>query len=1378
MPDPVSRRGDVVTDSKFTGSWETPIYPLGVGGLDLTHAVDAVPVGSFTRLTNLTWIPGEPRLLTGRAGQTVLASPGGTDVHSIQRIDDPEASTFTRLWGVDGTLFFGPTAGSNIASGFSGDPLTIVPDRPPLSGDPWAYIADSAKMVKVRASDGLVVPIGLPAPTVAPTVAAINLADKAIFESLLTPPGFAWIPNAGTFDPNSANSDITPTPVPPVPVLNKFTFPKLDTGSIPNLAAVSGGGAYVYWNAPVTMNLSVCVNGAQDLSGQITPAIDPPPAVGSPVPITDEAIMHLLLGLSLPLNIDEVRLYVVVSSTFSTAILPGTANAAGANLDFYMKSFRAGDFSPMLAGNVTQATQSEVARINLLRQAALRTAGATGGFGKQLNLDLTQQLARDNQQLAAYDPALAESLAVGSGAGQAVEFGVVGNPLHRGDWQRFGNTAGRDWATVTGLVLYAHISYTPVDQPNLKLDPSPYTVTMDNWELKGQGGSDSSDAADAPYDWRYTFYDPRTGAESNPSPVMAVADFKDSLTNVFSCVPGEAAPVAGAVERWYRRGGTLVTDWFFMGETKADGTAFIDLLSDAELAASATVQINHFQPVPTVDDAGNTVLGQPVPILLGPVQGMLLALGDPFRPGYVYASLPGEPDHWPADLITEVCSPSEQLMNGAILGSQPYVFSRERGYAIYPNLSGQAGLTSLPTACMQGLAGRWAIAEGYGRIFLVYRDGVYSTNGDAAQLISPGLTPLFRGQTVNGYAPIDLTAESALRLTPFNQELWFGYQDVNGARHVWVFQLATQTWRHYDFAHPVAAMSAETGGGPATLLLGGATSGVGYTHSGTSDAGSPITWNWRTASWDWGRPREEKLFGDQILDADLGGNTLTWTNYVNSETVVNPGQALGPSSGRQRFIFDGFGTGPQLGRNLAIDCTGSGTGAPPQFFFAGTALTAQPDLTVNRVTNWDDLGTPDPIYFYGVTFDCDTGGANRTILIEYDLNGIVNLAATLTVNTNGRHKVSFTWPGVQAHQVRVRPNDDCVAWLLYRADWLFDPAPPIIAGWDIWFENKWDVYYTGLDLYCDTFGQPKQIQVSVDGVVLTDPLAGTPYWTVTTAGRRVVHLTLPWGRGHILHFVALDQNPGQLYEHQWLTEPEPREEWNFNQNFTVAGALADKYLKGVLLEVDTFGVDKALVIDVDGAFAAVTLPTTNTNGRRVVQYAFPQVLGRVFRLFSNDGVPGRLYSLQWIFDEEPLALTRWETQEIDHDLQQFYTLVEAMVTLKSTEDVTLTLLSYINQTGTIVTDTYTLPSTGNVKLKRFLPFGPTAVGSRKCCLTKYIFTSSAPFWLYREESSVTIQPWKGGAPVVKKPFGNDDLDETRTMTNAQGAAGRSGGGTA
>jgi hypothetical protein len=440
-------------------------------------------------------------------------------------------------------------------------------------------------------------------------------------------------------------------------------------------------------------------------------------------------------------------------------------------------------------------------------------------------------------------------------------------------------------------------------------------------------------------------------------------------------------------------------------------------------------------------------------------------------------------------------------------------------------------------------------------------------------------------------------------------------------------------------------------------------------------------------------------------------------------------------------------------------------------YFLGQSIIPEPDVTINRVTQWDDLGHPDESYVTGITLDCDTGGESYLVHVERDWDGATSLISDITVTCDGRHKRKFSWAALPANKVRLRPENACKAWILYKADWISVPEPPRIALWDIHFEADGDQYYTGLDLYCDTAGLEKRIEVYVDNVRLTNTLAGLTYWPITTSWRQWVHLTLPWGRGHVFHFIATDANPGLLYKHKWWVDAEPSEQANWNQNFSVLGSRADKWMKAIIFECDTFNVAKSVEVQVDG----VTVETLQVlaNGRKVVQIALTeQKLGRVWRMFPVDGNPGRLYSAQPVFDEEPLKLDRWETQELDFDQIGFQLPLSAMVTLKSTEDVTLRLTTYVNQLGTVLYEDYVIPATGGIKDKRFVPFK-----ARKGVLFKFLLTSADPFWLYQEESSVTVQPWGGEGPFVAHPFGNADADRTRQMTISALAAARSGGGT-
>lgn len=1342
MPEPQSRTGSAITGSNFASPFETPLWPFGMGGLNLAVALDQIPAGQFARLDNLTWIPGEVRSATARPGLTFLAATlPMNEVHSIVRMNDVEAGATTLYWGVSSSLYRG-TSGflSVVDTGYSGDPLTLLPYRPPLSSDPWLFVADRARMRQVR-YDGLATGIGQPPPSVAASASAQPLVKTQIANFSSDGTGAAsW-----TINPGFTYSD-PPEQLPPGEVI-LTGFPPSSTPAIQfGIFAMDADdfldqGGYGFFGAAITRNLSII--GAR--------------------PATDDDIIHLWLYMTHADLIPEFRLYFVCSEVFSASVLPGQPNEDGANGDFYVKSFSANDFAGFLSAALTQTEAAELARVRDVRDQNL--------FNRRFRPRQGNPSATTQATLAARDPARAVSIAAGPASETWQELGILGLPIRRGDFSRQGNTSGRDWSTITGIVCF------------VRSGPGAGTVGVgiSDLYLAGGNGPDTVNPDAVPYDYRYTHYHTLTGDEGNPSPEMAESSWVDAVRQAINVTP-IARGDSLVRQRFYRRGGTRLTDWDFIGQNTADGQVFVDRVTDAEAAGGGTLETDHYQPVPTVDDAGNTILAQPVPVLFGPYQGSLFALGDPHRPGYVYACKPGESGNWPPDLAFEVSSPSEPLMNGTLYGGQPIVFSTTRAFTLYVN-NGQINAAP-PTGCKQGLAGRWALTTGMGAIWAVSTQSVFRTAGGVDETISQKIAPLFRGQTVNGYAPIKFTTETArnaLRLAIWQDELYFSYQGTNDQFYTLVYQILTGEWRRYVWGLPLSACYADVETqGTNQLLWGGRVSGGGYRMAGTADMNLPIPVVARTGAWDFTRPREEKLLGDQILNVIGNDVTITLQNFLNSESVTNPAQTLvATGSVVRRAIFDSFGEtpdGPQKARTVSTELSWSTAGAPPVLFYLGTSISLQPDLTINRVTVWDDLGHPDQKYLMGVTLDCDTGGTDRTILIERDWNGEFFLVATLTVNANGRHKRPFSWAAVPANQVRIRPDDTCAPWLLYRADWNFQPEPPRISKIDIYFENAWDQYYTGVDLEIDTEGQEKTFVVEVDGVPVVNPATGGTTFPVTTAGRRVVHLTLTWGRGHIFRLYATDDFVGLLFSHRWHLETEPTEQANWTSPFTILGTQADKWLKGVIMEVDTFGQTKTVQVQADET-NVLTSFTVNTSGRRVVQKAFPQVLGRVFRFFPIDQNRSRLYSIRPIFDEEPFALERWETQELDHGMRGFHVLIDAMITLKSSEVVTLTITTYLNQLGTqIVQDVYTIPSTGGVKDKKFVPFGSASVGARKGVLYKYVFTCPGPFWLYQEESQVRVQDWQGGTPVVRQPFGNSDVDPTRRMVNPTAAAARDGGG--
>lgn len=1292
--------------------WETsPVY-FGRLGVNLTKALELLSPEELARCTNA--IPRQGGGIDTAPGLTQVAT-GGANIHSAFRLNDPNAATFTRFWGVDAT--WGRAAIGAIGvleAGFSGNPLSWVVWQSELTGTPWIYVADSLKMRKATRTSGSL-QIGLAKPP-QPAVAAVG--PKATYFATFTAADNTAAANWTTW---SGRAVAPATGNPGAFAVTNGAPPSIDLNT--SVGTVAAGGYYSAAFLGAIRDLSVFPDATT---------------------ISDDDIMHLTMLWDRPDIISEVRIYFVVGAAFfNEAALPGDTTALNGNA--YMRSLTPAEYSTFIAGQQGPADAS----------AAIQQANF---LANQQNLNVTDASAPSAVSLV--------------GANKFFEFGTIGLPVRRSDFLKIGfaGSAGFTWANVRGMVVSVHVT-----------TPTAVRVSLSYGYMVGGNDPDTSEPDAFPYDYRVTNNSKSSGAESNPSDPMVttlgVGGVEALRTNVQ--VTPVAAGDADIFQRAYRRGGTISDDWYFVAENAADGAVIDDLSSDLEALAAGAVATDHDQPVTTTDAAGAAVLAQPVPIIFGPINGFMFALGDPNRPGDYYWCLKDEPDHWPSSNHETACPPSEQLMNGGRLAEgQGFVFSRQRLYAISVSDSGPS---SSPTSCAKGLAGRWAMAIGPGGIFFVARsEAVYGTTGSTPDEISDNIRPLFKGQTVQGYNPVDWTQENALRLSIVADELWFGFQDTAGARVWWVYHLIYKTWRFRQFAVPTSLVYFEPNEftQAAQTIIGGTASGKAYTNTGLSDDGTLFTGVARTGALTFGRDREEKLLGDVALWANMFGSNLTITPYFNGEkTAGAPTVGVG-NSVYNRYIFDIFGAVPYHASSLSLDLQWSAslTGAP---FLAkyGVAVAIQPEVTMQRATTWEPLNEKGEAYVTGCWIDCDTGGAAITVRVEGLISSPAPGAPTqpqlfaiqdlIITSTQGR-KVWYSWGAVKVDMIRLRPTDVCAPWMLFGQGWISDPEPPRIQIWDTNFENLGDSYCTGLDLEVDTFGAVKSIDIYVDGVAVQTT-------NITANGRRFVHVTMTPIRGHIFRFQATDSNLGLLYTHKWITEPEPGEQTNWNQNFTIAGTLADKYLKGFIVECDTFGVNKSVNVEVDGVAIAGSPFTVNANGRKVVQVSFTQVLGRVFRLLPTDGNPGRLYSMAWIFDEEPLALTRFETQEEPNDISGFQIPTSGQITLKSTAQVNMRVITY-GQNGLALDDnTYALPSTAGVKSVLTLnPF----LTPQKGLLTKFVFTSASGFWLYREESWLEIQPWAGGQVQTQRPFGNDDLDPARAMRSAALTAARGGGAAA
>jgi hypothetical protein len=1207
--------------------YDMPMYRIGRRGLNVQDAIDDLDPGELSRMVNVVSKYGEP--LTVRTGQTALATTaGGERVHSLFRLNDPAAGAFARFAGSNANLFRGTTGAlTNVDSGYSGDPLSFCGVNMPLSGTPYVVIGDRSRNRKISRT-GAVEVYGIP-PGVLTSTALLGQSRKEICTFDAADPNGSsaaatWVANAGVDRSTPPNASGAPV------VIDVFAAQGVQATTVVG-AAATGYSSFI--SHPIAaLNLDFL-----DLANTIA--------------ASDDDQTHILFNVSDPQYLEEIKIYFVLDPVFIAGFLPGTA---GGNGNAWFKSFRPNDLQNYFEFLQSGLDASDNLRLRtLLEQFKTEQPGddrlslinATGGR------DLNRQ---DIPQIAA-------------GRNIWGEFGILGVPLRRGEWQRMGTptpTGTVGWNTVTGIVIAFQ---TNTNQP--------IQFQFDSWFLYGGSGPDASDVGASPYDVRVVNYHPVNGSKGNPSAVQAETAWLNPLRQTIRVTP-TASGTAALRQQAYVRGGdaTGTTDWFFAGQNAADGGTIDVTVADDTRITDEALEIDNDMPVTSVNASGATVLNQLVTTFFM-VEQYVFALGDPLQPGRLYRSKLGFPEQWPAAEFKDVCAATEELMSGGSIGSAGFVFSRTRMYSILLNADGS--WDTEPTQCHEGLVSRWALALTPYGIAFGSPFGVRLTQGAAPEPLSDeNLGKLFKGVAVNGFNPVDYSVPTAYQLAYHDDELWVSYQDTGGTRRQLIYNFKDKTWRSYLFAEPVATCYSEPVQGVAgTLLLGGNATGQVYTHSGFSDDGAAIAWTARTGCDNWGKPFQEKLWQEIRVTGDIGTATITAQAFLNDEGTTVAAQSIVGVVGNQTYSFEPFGSAPMRARNVSVELRGNApTGAGLALNLAGVSRHLEPHIVFTEATPWEEMPGGEG-YVWGCLITYDTQGATVTADVEYTSNnGSVTAAASLSLVASGRRKIAYSWGAVLAQQIRLRPTGACLPWIRYKIEWLTDPEPPRIPGWNTNWENF--------------------------------------------------------------------------------------------------GSYADKWLKGYLLEADTFNVAKTVVIDIDQALAVQSNALT-FNGRGIQQIAFAKQRGRLFRLRATDANYGKFYRWQPIFDEEPLALTRWESEERPFPGMEgrWQKPIEAFVTLRSSAQVDWQIITYGEPGAALNTSTYAIPSTGGVKMKRSVNFNAT-----KGVLFAHLFTSASPFWLYREESEVRVEDWESGDDKWVPLFlANDDLDPARTMGNAVVAASTPGG---
>ncbi len=355
-------------------------------------------------------------------------------------------------------------------------------------------------------------------------------------------------------------------------------------------------------------------------------------------------------------------------------------------------------------------------------------------------------------------------------------------------------------AIVTGLTAHSGqaVGFRPVDDPlswtflaNQAAMRKDDGTNVRNWGVIAPGPPAGVAAGGAGglignYSVRYTYLRRVSDAvayESNPSPASSDVAVTNQVITVTALAD---SPDPQVTHKRVYRSVNSGSEWFF--ETDVPQGTSTATLSVADAALGAILEEDN-----------------DLPVLCGwaaEFQNHIFLALDAANPHYLWYSKRFRPESFPAANYLEVGYPGDPIQGGARLVGLLGIYTRDTKYRIVGNAT--SGFVAIEALSSRGTpAGHATVASDQGAIF-VARDGLFLTNFQSADVaLSAAIEPLFYGETVNDYAPIDWSRVREMALGSYKQRYYFSYPTVGGGTMMAVYSRETQQWYHYSIAPTV-----------------------------------------------------------------------------------------------------------------------------------------------------------------------------------------------------------------------------------------------------------------------------------------------------------------------------------------------------------------------------------------------------------------------------------------------------------------------------------------------------------------------------------------------------------------------------------------------
>lgn len=539
--------------------------------------------GQYSVLTNAT-SQQEGALETVKGSKKLGSNSVGSLYHSMASLD--LGATKARYVGAGSAIYRGsewsalnatPVA---TAVGASGDRWSYVEYFSGSSGKPWIYIAAPYKTLRDDGSKSTLYEVGILPPVIPATVEPAG-ADLVVV--------YNWDSDVAVTASGGTKGSETRFSTTVSSVSGSGPYYKVGLGSIsgllPGMLVTVGtqqvvvdkiespNFMYAYFPSGAPLVTQAVTDAAVTLSipsaGQYTLTVDPTSGDLSLGGLEKDAydsadIIHLSVWVSDASKIDDLRLQLDVSST------------PGQFVDFYEKA--------IVPSRATESLNAE----QQAEDIAAERQRLIDEFGLDVDSpeywELIDELQQIDESQRGVRPVELSPLSSGQWTelnipkNQFLKVGAAGNGVH-------------NWANVNKLRIVINAS----DVVEVKIS-STY----------GLGGKNPK-ASRVPYDYRYTYYDPETGQESNPSAEMIkplwIAPWKQSVAVKVTGTSDPKVPSGGSEMsiRIYRRGGSLPDQYRLVGQVTNPGTGstvtFVDNAADSDIVGSKLLEFDNDPPV-------------------------------------------------------------------------------------------------------------------------------------------------------------------------------------------------------------------------------------------------------------------------------------------------------------------------------------------------------------------------------------------------------------------------------------------------------------------------------------------------------------------------------------------------------------------------------------------------------------------------------------------------------------------------------------------------------------------------------------------------------------------------------------------------------------